>query len=265
MNDFYYSYVKNVHMGIVKKKYFCCTTNSTTMRNILMAIFAISLISCESENESKFAEIIIPGDTTTAKPGELASFPFQNNISDHSGNSFPIFFSGIPAFKKSNLNDSALVLASGDFVQFMVPRADTFSFSFFLKGNKAVPSNGATILNIKDNAIVELDATSGATKISFDKNIKDEDIFNTYKNWFFVYVEILGSKTAKIVIKNKETSELKTFTYTLPLKAPVYAGDMVRIGNSFLGQNSFKGVLDELKMFDRSLSATELEWLYQNQ
>lgn len=241
------------------------------MRYILTAAcMVIFLISCESENESKYNDnnqqtIDDTISIDTILPKQIAAFPFEKDFRDQSGNGFPLAFSGELNYKTSKSPAFALAVDITDYLQFLLPKSDTISFTCFMKSDKAVDMNGASLFDFNEKAKIELDVVSGATHISLN-DVTQADALNTYKSWLFVYVELVKNSTSvKLIIKNKESSTAQTFTYTIPFSEPLSTGDMIRIGSSFGKKDGFKGAFDNLKIFARTLSSDEVEFLYKHQ
>lgn len=241
------------------------------MTKIIAALLTmLVIISCENENESKYKSETTPIDTAITDSlliGQIASFPFENDISDHSGNAFPLAFSGLIHFKAANKTSFSLFKEMNDYVQFILPASDTLSFTCFLKSEKKVNANGSKILDLNKKAEVGFyaDAVTGPTYMAIGTSVKN-NLINSYNSWIFLYVEIIkNSGTAKMIIKNIESSDLQTFEYLISLTEPISAGELIRIGANFSLQNGFSGAIDELKLFNRSLSESELEYLYKNQ
>lgn len=224
----------------------------------------LAFLGCESENESKFNVEVptSPDSDSLVIIGQIAYFPFDSSLFDRSKSFFPMSFSGVLDF--SNIDQKfALSLQRKDYLQFAIPRTDTFAISFFIRNKTNVSQEGLQLIGIEKNMLVGLDAVSGATNLSIGGQVQKE-VVNTYDSWLFVYIEwVKNSAQTRIVIRNIVDDVPFTKEYSMPVSIPVLPGDIVRLGSSGELLNGVNGFIDELRIYERSISLAELNSLGQ--
>jgi hypothetical protein len=239
----------------------------------------IILYSCESANiEDKYMNKnpndSIPGGDSLFS--EIIWLPLNGNLKDTSGNKASLMLVGTEKFVSGINADhgKGLYLDGSTYLMINIGFFDTLSVAFWIKGDAALESSNTPVLfDYGFNAFsTELDATTGATSLSLMKN---EDIayshenpsveyLNSFNRYSFVYVEAGGNKT-RVYFKGytsdgNEIIYSDEFDFSGIIEAET---DILYIGRSSQRENQsstyFKGAIDEIHIYNKALSNTEIE------
>lgn len=249
-----------------------------------LILFLVLLFSaCESENiEDKYYKSgSLPSYTDSTlnyKSSEIIWLPFDGNLNDSTGNNTPLVFVGNQKFVDglSFDYDRGLYLDGESYLLINLGYFDTLSVVFWIKGVGELDRyNTPVLFDYGQNAIAaQLDAFTGATALSVIKNdesvnsadLSSVEYLNSYNKYSFVYVEAGGDYTKAYFKGYTNSGESKVFYEELNLPGLIEAeSEMLYIGRSSQNKNQsasfFRGAIDELHIYNKTLTRTEIEAL----
>jgi hypothetical protein len=239
---------------------------------LLFSISVILVSSCVYENEEDAYYSTPNNHSNSLDSGLLAHFCFQNSLVDSSKNNVSGTFNGTPVYGDFSLGNRAIVLNGTDnYFEIPVGNHDTIAISMFFKGEAALstPQN-PYLLDYGQGALsLDLDAVSGGTYIVVNGNKLNDDPDNSwicsFSKWNHLYLEaILSKKQVKVLSTtfgdNSGLIEIRS------LQPNIAAPMTLKNGSILIGYNSsnssnenyFKGLIDDIRIYNRKLSNTEL-------
>ncbi len=235
------------------------------MKYLVLLIFTVSLLSCQSENE---VDLYNNGKNPGLLNQDLlAYFPLDSSYIDESGNDNLLQPYGNPEFVEGYRNEpSTAVLLDGDddFLVGFIGKLDTFSISMWLLSYRYYvgewPEWRSAIFDYSNKQVYGyIDGVSGATQINCgieSKPVAGAAIDNV-GDWFHLYVAV--SNDMKIYING---SLRKTEPYQDTI---TYLSDIIYFGRASnddeIELTYFYGLIDEIKIFNRILDQTEIDEL----
>ena len=166
----------------------------------------------------------------------------------------PTFTCATPAFTEPDCNMG--LTATGDFVT--VPHNGalnlfTFSVAAYIKTNQAAAEDIHIVS--KENASSQnyrLSINNGKARISFNGTEFVEGTTNVNDNLWHYIVGTYDGTTLRIYVDGKQQTGFGTSA------APSNNNDNVIIGQSYTGSNQYIGKLDQISIWDRALTPTEI-------
>jgi hypothetical protein len=240
-------------------------------------LFATTLLfmlsACESANiEDKYLGDKKPVSSTD----EILWLPMDGNLKDSTKNDIPVLVGGKTQFVNGLNSDygKGLYLDGSSYLLINLGYYDTLSVAFWIKGDAAlIADNKPVLFDYGSDAFsAQLDATTGATALAVQKDADSAnssanpsvEYLNSFNRYSFVYVEAGGDKT-KVYFKGY-TSDGNEINYSdeFDFSGIVDAkSDVLYIGRSSQRENLsstyFKGAIDEIHIYKRPLSNTEIE------
>jgi hypothetical protein len=228
---------------------------------------------CISDNaEEKYASAG-PGEVPK---GEIAWFPLNGNLNDSTGNYTPIAVAGPLNFVAGKIGSGLSLDGSENFIMMAPGYLDTLSILFWLKTPKGIANpNRPVIFDYGQGAVsAELvDGITSATDLSLNQNNfkkmfsggKDVGYLNTYNAYSLIYIEAAGNFASfyfkgQLVNGTAMTTQGR-FEFPSLMNA---TSELIYLGRSPLKGNNansyFKGFIDEIHVFNRFLSQSELEY-----
>jgi len=246
---------------------------------VFICTWAILLVSCRYENElEKYAE---KADTTNPSLGLTAHFPIQNGIADISGNEIQGFVHGGPEFT-AGADESpggAVVLNGRDnYITIYTGYHDSLTVSLWFASAASLESQGSRYPYLIDYGIdrvsMYLDAVSSATyayfKVDTLQNNWDAALYlhSTFEGWHHLCIQA-GYKGKKPRLYYDFGSGNPELSRLIELESPAGFNPLAEIlyigrssGNDFQRLTFFKGMIDEIRIYGRSLSDQEIRALY---
>jgi Concanavalin A-like lectin/glucanases superfamily/F5/8 type C domain len=166
----------------------------------------------------------------------------------------PSFTCATPTFTEPDCNMG--LTATGNFVT--VPHNGalnlfTFSIAAYIKTNQAAAADIHIVS--KENAGSQnyrLSINNGKARISFNGGVFTEGITNVNDNMWHYIVGTYDGGTLRIYVDGTQQAGLGTSA------APSNNNDNVIIGQSYTGTNQYIGSLDEISIWNKALSTTEI-------
>jgi hypothetical protein len=242
------------------------------MRHFLLfiAVFAI-VFSCTYQNEEEkyYQQQNTSNQSNSLDSGLLAHFCFEQSLADSSVHNVAGLFSGNPVYEPNvafGTSNYALWLNGQDnWFEIPIGKHDTIAISMFFKGDAALsPTMKPCLLDYGNDALeLNLDAVTSGTYIVINGDKLDnppENWISSFSEWNHLYVEaILSQKQVTIIYdSNSKPNIVMNPNITSPL---VFSGESVIIGKEYsdtLKESYFKGLIDEIRIYNRKLSDAEL-------
>ena len=201
--------------------------------------------------------------------GLVAYYPFNGNADDESGNKYHGTVNGVPEFISGFLDNCLQIETEGQYVEIPSITANldvsekTFSIWFYTKGN----------FQNEYNQIFDRTAGDGyALNIHYHDNIcylrfsVHSDIHYTYEHqikiekWNHVVVS-KNNSNIKLYLNNKIIKEFSVPYITESSALPLIVGAG---GSPYDVGYSFSGLLDEFRIYNRTLTEEEISAIYTN-
>ncbi|MBN1117202.1 MAG: hypothetical protein JXA77_08360 [Bacteroidales bacterium] len=244
-------------------------------------VVLLFIFSCESENiEDKYLKGEGPIISDTSKPdtsgdsSEILWLPFNGNTQDSLKHNVPLILVGKEQFVDgmNAENGKALYLDGNTYLLANLGFYDTLSMVFWIKGEGELESSNSPVLcDYGFKALsLQLDATSGATALTVQKNeqIASSEVkveyLNSFYRYSFVYIEAGGNNTRVYYKGYTSSGDELIYSDELDFSGIIEAeSDILYIGRSSKKDNGsstfFKGSIDELHIYNRTLTTTEIE------
>lgn len=252
------------------------------MRRIFwpLALLLITLfVSCENDNiEQKYYQIIAEqSDSSNLTDGKIAWFPFNGNLSDTTENNTQIMVVGTPKYVNGLNADfgKGLHLDGKSYLIIKLGYYDSLSVVIWVKGDGELNGlNKPVLFDYGQNALsAQLDASTGATTLNSQKGDKkatslksSTKYLNSYNKYSLLYFESSGT-TTKVLFKGYLQNGA-AITYNQDLSLPgiiAPQSEFLYIGHSSMrddkNKTNFKGAIDEIQIFNRPLTDTEIDAL----
>ena len=204
--------------------------------------------------------------------GLVAYYPFNGNANDESGNGF----NGIAkntklVIDRFGISNSAYSFADSSFIQADIDESNSpefnkvYSFSFWINTN-----------GHKESVIIQYkDGTKNSPNNNFDlfysQSYCSSDYFSfqhypnsiatcspeaiNFNTWTHIYIEFINSTNLFRAFKNG------AFWMEGPTDSTFPGQGIISIGNNVSGQFPFNGLIDDLRIYSRSLSTLEILYL----
>lgn len=247
------------------------------LKPTIIALFSILLFSqCITEN----AEVKYATKDSGEKPkGEIAWFPLNGNLNDSTGNQTMISVAGKVTYTKGINSETGKAISLNGVDNYIVITPgylDTISVLFWLKTpNGIINPNQPVVFDYGFNSTSAtlIDGTTGATTLTLQSGGKevsssemgDESYLSTSNNYCLFYFETGGTTTSfwyKGYLSDG-TPKVLNNQYVFP-KIVDPLTDMIYIGRSSqkdeISTSFFKGSIDEIHVFNRFLTDTELSY-----
>jgi hypothetical protein len=233
---------------------------------LLLILFLVVLSKCTYKNEE---DEYYKTSNNSLDSGLIAHFSFEQSLADLSKNKISPVFNGTPEYVANpeiGNSKKALSLNGVDnWLEIPVLQYDTIAISlFFKRENMLADSQEPSLFDYGNGAVkLNLDAVSGGTYLAINDSLlneQTEDWINSYEGWNYIYIEsFLSKKMVTIFIidgKNKNLSFSTTFHSPL-----IMSNEKLFVGRNFANsqqESYFRGVIDELRIYNRKLSENEL-------
>jgi hypothetical protein len=248
----------------------------------LLGPFGLCFYPCESENiEDKYLKRANGPDSLNNQPtkGELAWLPLNGNLKDSSGNNIPVLLVGNTQFTQGLNEDygQGLYLDGKSYLVLHVGYYDTLSVVLWIKGEGGLERENAPVLFDYGlntlSAQLDVDGTTGATNLRVKKNEdmagshenKSVEYLNSFTQYSLLYMESGGDKT-KVYFKGYSSGHEIVYSDEFNFPGNMNAKtDLLYIGRSSQRANQensyFKGAIDEVRIYNKTLTNTEIEAL----
>lgn len=237
---------------------------------------------CVSENiEEKYASKI----PTIQTQGEIAWFPLNGNLNDSTGNQTMISVAGTIAYTagvNEELGQGLRLNGTNNYLIVSPGVSDTIAILFWLKSanaNGIVSPNKPVMFDYGHKAATAslVDATSAATHLNIkhgssevsSSEMGEENYLNTYNGYslfYFVSTGNLAAFTFQCYIDGVAHKISNQYNFNNIIKPQ---SDLIYIGRSSApdeaGNSFFNGSIDEIHLFNRALSSSELNYYLQIQ
>ncbi len=243
------------------------------MRYFLLGLLTIMfLFGCTSNNEEEYYHSGNGPDTTSTSGSLIAHIPVEGELVDITGNILLNFFGDIHYTQGIDGSPQGAVVLDGeeDFILAFIDAYDSVSISLWFLRNADTeleqPDKPTLIDYSSDGIMAYLDAVSGGTYLITEMDAESEQSsmwVNSFYDWSHLYIEITGNALSVNYLGQSPSAGEVEFedTYS-PSTAINLRGEQLFIGRASGGSevlNSyFKGALDDIRVYNRFLTGSEI-------
>ncbi len=225
---------------------------------------SLSLVSYPNEQVAAVSGVPVGAVSASIFPaGTIAEYPFNLDARDATANNNDLILSDNIDFSDEGIGGSAIGFDNGDGQSAKasslsgLPISGQYSISFWFKIGDFNQSGG--ILSLFGNDL-SIEYSSNHTLLINLKRSDGSYLTGVYKNVAAGWHHIVLINDGTNLIQYREGSFFGTSV--LPSLAP-HTGTSLTLGDK--GRGAFSGMLDEVMVFNRVLSSTEISSLYQSQ
>ena len=198
------------------------------------------------------SKVIVDVNQTWKKDGLIAWLPFDGNSSDMSDNKNNAIVSGNPTWSDGKISQAINLNGSDQFINLNLECPITFSISCWIKTSDdaaAITGVDQSFVYWLDNHELRFEVNNGTWKQPITYNVANTwtftvAIYDSILNESIIYKD--GDFFSKRVILNK----INNSNHFVIGKKPVGSGRF------------FQGLIDDFRIYDRALSAAEVQALY---
>lgn len=237
---------------------------------IWAAIALIALFTaCTYQNEEDWKKEHASTDSVYQydTKGLVAYFSFDNSLTEKTNNGQIAEAENTVSYSNTTrgaMSKACLYLNGNNSIKVLNQKYDTLTVCFWLKSEqqlKLLSDPKPVLVDIGQGATVfEVDGTTGASDINLtvgDQKTEDKtNTIDTYTEWNLVIIEIVKDGVNKLIFYNKINGE---DAWRLLPKNIDYKNGQVYIGKSSTNKGFFKGYIDDLLIYKRSLTKDERE------
>ena len=240
------------------------------MRHFLLLTISIFLVSsCVYENEEE-TYYSTPGNLKNSlDSGLIAHFCFQNSLVDSSKNNVSGTYNGTPVYEDAisigSVNKAIRFNGTDNYFEISIGQYGTVAISIFFKTDGALStSQKPYLLDYGQDALaLNLDAVSGGTYMVVNNqtlNNPEENWISSFDGWNHLYIEAELSTKQFRVIYNSSTKTDLVISSVASNPMTLNSGSIIigRSSSGTSGDNYFKGLIDDIRIYNRKLSNTEL-------
>ena len=238
--------------------------------DILYIIILLSILSsCQYENSEElyYSNSSTQTDTTGGKK-IIADIPFNNSITDESNNQLEIIIHGSPNFTNNRFNETNKAIyfnGEDEYIELDIEEQDSISVSFWFISASG-KSNLSSLFDYGANAVkTNIDGYSGPTSFNVTTFYNNLDELNAnyyfqYYTWYHVYVSACNNPV--IYINGEKAGEIRKNIILNLTSTNLVFGKSIHEDTEM--DVYFHGTIDDIKIYNFSLTETEINELYGN-